>query len=341
MKSTRILAGLAVSLLAFVGAVAAVETALRFTNPGQLVIDRFVPEIGRVRVPSQRGLEFGNERPEEWVRLTINAHGLRGEEFPLAKEPGEVRVLCMGDSFVFGGGLPDESTFPAIAETLYPPPPPKVRFLNAGGNGYDTRQSAAYAEQYAGRLSPDVLVLGFNWNDLVSIDFDLNFQLPPEWLRRFAIYKFWRYQSNPRQWQAPTPQKFQEYRDRVLECATGPTSARRWELVHRAIARLESVARGLDAPLLVLVMPELTWKETQQFPALRSLTDFLDARAIPWVDVQARFYSGFQRGEHLTQSLDPFHPSAEGQRIMAETVASELDRRGFVKWVRPDDRSPR
>jgi lysophospholipase L1-like esterase len=330
VKLKTLATGFAVALGSLVVAVGLAEIGLRFTKPGQLVIDRMVPAVGRVRVPSQRGLEFGNEKENEWVRLTINSRGLRGEEIPTAKPKGERWVLCVGDSFVFGGGLPDESTFPVQAERAWEGSTPAVRFLNAGGNGYDTRQSAAYAERFAASLEPDVIVLGWNWNDPVSIDFDLQLDLPPVWLRKFAIYKFWKYQSNPRQWQKPTPEKTQEYRDRVLACSIGPDAPRRWELVKRAVHRLAGTSKTIGAKLFVLVMPELTWKESPEFPALKTLTNYLDSLGIPWVDAQPQFHEGFKKGEHLTQNLDPFHPSAEGQALMATILTRALQERNLI-----------
>ena len=99
-----------------VALVALVEFGLRLTGPGQLIIDRLVPGIGRTRAPNQSGTVTGNGAYGEFVHVTINALGLRGREVPAEKAPGEVRVLCLGDSVVFGGALNDEDTFPAIAE---------------------------------------------------------------------------------------------------------------------------------------------------------------------------------------------------------------------------------
>ena len=82
---------------------AGVEGILGLTKPGQVLIDRIDPSLGRIRLPGQRGYEFGNDHPHEWVRLTVNSKGLRGEEIPDEKAPGEIRVLCVGDSVVFGG----------------------------------------------------------------------------------------------------------------------------------------------------------------------------------------------------------------------------------------------
>lgn len=330
MNLRKIVAGLGVALGSLLLALVATEVALRFTYPGQLVIDRFVPRVGRMRVPSQRGYQFGNERENEWVRLTVNARGLRGEEIPEEKAPGEVRVLCVGDSFVFGGGLADADTFPAQAQRLAGLPPEKLRFMNGGGNGYDTREAASFLEVYAPPLLPDVVVLGWNWNDLVSIDWQGTFALEPEWLRSFAIHKFWKYHHNPKEWKPTTPERFAQYRNDVLGCATGPDAPRRWGLARDAMQRLVGASKQMRAKTFVLVMPELTWKESPQFPALARLTSILESYGVPWVDAQPQFYKAFREGVHVVQNLDPFHPSAEGQGIQARVLLEALRKLGWI-----------
>ena len=308
---------------------AGVEGILGLTKPGQVLIDRIDPSLGRIRLPGQRGYEFGNDHPHEWVRLTVNSKGLRGEEIPDEKAPGEIRVLCVGDSVVFGGGLGDDDTFPAQAQTLCGSPPSAVRFLNAGANGYDTRQSATYVEKFAQPLAPDVVVLGWNWNDPVSIEFDLQMDLPPEWLRKFAMYKVWAYHTSAH-WQEKRPSEIQEYHDKVVACSMNDDAPTRWKLVRRALRRLSDATKSLHAKLLVLIMPELTWREGPRFPALDQLTESLDSMDIPWVDCQPEFYAAFQKRERVTENLDPFHPNAEGQAMMARILLRALWEK---KWI--------
>ena len=65
--------------------------------------------------------------------------------------------------------------------------------------------------------------------------------------------------------------------------------------------------------------------------------DWLDDHGIPWVDVQADFMGrdgqGVPRGrrDDLWLPHDPVHPTAEGQRIMAEAVTGLLRREQLVE----------
>ena len=91
--------------------------------------------------------------------------------------------------------------------------------------------------------------------------------------------------------------------------------------------RLVAASKRMRSRFFVLVMPEPTWKEGPKFPALESLTKFLDSLGIPWADCQPQFYEGFQKGVHLLQNLDAFHPSAEGQALMARILLQALRER--------------
>ena len=59
----KLFLGLGISLGSLVLATIALEVALRFTKPGQIVIDRIVPRIGRGRVPNQRVSNTVMSRP--------------------------------------------------------------------------------------------------------------------------------------------------------------------------------------------------------------------------------------------------------------------------------------
>src|SRR6185503_9697752 len=43
--------------------------------------------------------------------IHVNSLGLRGPEWPVARQPGVARVLVFGDSFVFGVGVDEEHVF--------------------------------------------------------------------------------------------------------------------------------------------------------------------------------------------------------------------------------------
>ncbi|MFN0206785.1 MAG: hypothetical protein ACKVS6_10805 [Planctomycetota bacterium] len=325
------------------------EFALGFTNAGNRVVFRVRPRLGVSRAPNQKGVEPGNEFAGQWVPLTINSLGFRGPELAEHKQPGEIRIQCLGDSFVFGGGVGDDDTFPANAQKICNNSNPKPIWINSGGNGYDGREAAGYLDFYYPTVRPDIVVFGWNWNDLVSIagessaeitSFDSPrlktlaslFGVETLTLRKTAIYKFVNYYQNPRQWNKPeTLDAFkQEYLSKVVGAANGPGSADRWNLARKAISRMNELCKKHGSKYFVFVMPELTWKESARFVAIDKLEALLDSLKIPFVDAQPEFFDSFKAGRHMVQNLDPAHPSAEGQRMLAEVLVNALAK---LKWI--------
>lgn len=161
----RVLLILVASLLVLL---LAAELAASFTRAGNAVVFTSDPDLYVVRKPGQSGYTLGYGI---WNECRINAQGLRGEDLPEPRPAGERWVLCLGDSFTFGGGVDDHEAWPAQLQALLGPPPQSgLRVLNGGANGWDTPWQRRYLERRAlDQLHPDVVVLGWNWNDL-SVD---------------------------------------------------------------------------------------------------------------------------------------------------------------------------
>lgn len=338
----------ALSLGALVVSAIAVEVGFGFTKPGQRVIFHYVPEVGMLRAPNQRGYDRGNEFDGQWVRMSINSLGMRGGEIPEVKNPNEKRILCIGDSFVFGGGLDDEDTFPAIAQKKCGLPAESLRWMNGGGVGHDGRESAAFLDLYHQKLKPDIVVFGWNWNDLVSIleggseRYKDSLEIPALTsiadilhiqsitLRRLSTVKYISYKLNPYKWGPFANEQFQYYRTQVANCSMDGDADQRWKFATRTLIRMNETCKQLQARFFVYVMPELTWLDAEQFQGMPRLREALERLQIPWADAHPSFYEANKRGEHLTQRFDPTHPSKEGQTILAELLVTSLAKEGLL-----------
>ena len=113
---------------------------------------------GRYRGPRPFPIEFD-------TTIEINSLGLRGPELP-QRQPGELRVLVLGDSFVAGFEVEQAETFSALLEAEL-----RGRFehplhvVNAGVRGYGTDQSLLWFRERGRALRPDLVVAVFSAND--------------------------------------------------------------------------------------------------------------------------------------------------------------------------------
>jgi hypothetical protein len=114
---------------------------------------------------SQLGWELKpNIRTPE--RINSNSKGMRGtREYLLVPPAGVRRVLCIGDSFVFGENLSDEQTLPAQLEAILNQEG-SWEVLNLAQHGYGTDQQWLRLRQLGFQYHADLVVVGFFEDDL-------------------------------------------------------------------------------------------------------------------------------------------------------------------------------
>jgi hypothetical protein len=102
---------------------------------------------------------------EPWqADLATNALGFRDFDHP-QKALGVTRVAVLGDSFVFGSGVKQDEPFPRRLAAFLGP---SFEVLNLGVPGYGTDQALLTLRRWGRRLSPDVVLTGFFWNDVME-----------------------------------------------------------------------------------------------------------------------------------------------------------------------------
>jgi GDSL-like Lipase/Acylhydrolase family len=102
------------------------------------------------------------------VPVRINQLELRdAREYSLAKPPHTFRILVLGDSVTFGHGSVYEHTFPYLLEQQLRSWRPEVNWQvwNAAVPGYNTSQELAQLLEIGPRFQPDLVIVGFFWND--------------------------------------------------------------------------------------------------------------------------------------------------------------------------------
>jgi len=160
-KRKRLLALFLALALAFaageIGARALVGAPLAEREP--LLLVRANSFRGWEMVP---GVHYTYQHP-----VHVNALGLRGPELG-PKASDEARVLFLGDSLTYGQGVADDETVPFALERALGARDAGRRWtvLNAGNRAYGTAQEVGLLEELGARLAPDVVLLGWYWNDV-------------------------------------------------------------------------------------------------------------------------------------------------------------------------------
>lgn len=96
--------------------------------------------------------------------LNTNSKSLRGKvEYSYDKPSNKTRILILGDSFTFGDEVSDTETYPHYLQEMLP----QTEVINFGVHGYGHDQMLIYFEEEGIKYRPDVVILGFVYNDML------------------------------------------------------------------------------------------------------------------------------------------------------------------------------
>ncbi|MBA2450721.1 MAG: SGNH/GDSL hydrolase family protein [Chloroflexi bacterium] len=267
----------------------------------------------------------------EGAAIQTNRLGLRERELPLAKPPGVVRVLFLGDSVTFGTGVGDEQPFPRLVESaLADVGGGAVRTINAAVVGYNTTQELERLRAVGPAYRPDVVVLTFVVNDLLDAFsiFDHQYQPtgilagPKVWLRRNSyLYRF-------------TQNTYWRVAGELRRLGTGRTEPLRPRTrVEERLAELGEIAawaQAHDARFLLVLYPDhiddpvSPGAAGERVTVREELLGFAERSGVPAVDLTAALGDVRDpRARQFRLGEDP-HPSPAGHRAIADALAPAL-----------------
>jgi len=104
----------------------------------------------------------------EGVRLITNSLGFRGPDTEPNKAEGVFRILCLGDSVMFGLGVANGEEFVRIAEGILNQAglSRRVEIINTSVPGYNTGMQVSLLENVGLSYEPDMLWIDFVGNDV-------------------------------------------------------------------------------------------------------------------------------------------------------------------------------
>jgi len=133
--------------------------------------DRFEydPDLGfRARAYFRTEAGFMGEGDEGTI---TNQFGFNDRDYPLTKTPGILRIVVVGDSFSWAGGL--KANYTALLEEKFAARDGsrKVDVVNTGYPGTHTGEQLAMLKKFGLQYNPDLVVLGFYaGNDFLEAD---------------------------------------------------------------------------------------------------------------------------------------------------------------------------
>jgi hypothetical protein len=250
-----------------------------------------------------------------------NSVGFRDREFSFQKDSNSFRIICMGDSVIFGCQTRIEDTFPKILEKLLNSQFPKKKFevFNAGVPGYTSYQGLVWLQKEIIKYHPDLIIIYYGINDRAgSYKPDKKQKRLPvlivrtaNYLRRFQFYNLFnktllylKYPPRKEGLYSAYRVSSGDFRDNLLN--------------------MKKICEKNGIKILFIVRPVLYDPEKKIV--------FTDSRYIPPGDIlQFDIYSLFKGRESYSDKLFlddarpfNFHLTTKGQKILAEEMFNFL-----------------
>jgi lysophospholipase L1-like esterase len=302
------------------------------TSSVHVASDPTYDEIPGVFEPGQQVTE--RPRPELVHRISINSLGFRGDPLTFEKAPGQIRILCLGDSFTFGSFVNDEDTFPSLLGTALRRRGMPVEVIN-GGVGGTTIVDQAHFLSKALVLKPDLVLLTFSEND---ID-DLNKTVPLHvsmaenrrwksgiagWIylavRDTALFNFLLF-AKARYADLGTP--------RAL--ASGPSgvvveSDALWQRYEAELEEVANALRSHSIGFVFVVFPSdhRLGRTVELGNRLQRAAQLAERHGVPVVDLLAPLQATGLSAKDLYLLPYDGHPSPRGYGVVADTISSYL-----------------
>ncbi|HOW58912.1 MAG TPA: SGNH/GDSL hydrolase family protein [Candidatus Omnitrophota bacterium] len=278
------------------------------------------------------------------VSIHTNAAGFRGlREYAREKPSGVIRSVVLGDSFVFGFGVPDDATFPALLEAA----DKNREVLNLGIPGYGVDQIYLSYKEIARPYHPDIVMIGIFPEDFwrctrsftdsghvkpyftltengklklhnvpVPPPFSLNSNQFPPLLEQNMVQKLLDQSVLYRLARKPLIKLAKNIR------LIDPDSSEEW-IIGRVVLHelIVEVRKDGAVPVLVL-MPPQDWAESTRKTSLeRSLLRFAEREKVKLINLKPAFNEAVAKdGLEAYYIKGDWHWTAKGHQLAAEVI---------------------
>ena len=269
------------------------------------------------------------------VLMTVNSLGLRGTDVAAVKPPGTFRILGLGDSFMFGVGVKDGDTFLArLQDKLNTNAPPQRRFetLNAGVQGYNTRDEAICLEFGWLQLQPDLVLICFYINDAYDDATILNngeglniyASKPPGLAQVSKLWDFVQYRYQAHRLAKQTEAFYrQSYFSEARSFLENPSERRvDWKASRAALERVATITRERRLQFGLVMFPELyNLNGNYPFQEIHALVrESCERAGVPFLDLLETFRG--RDAQTLWVHPTDHHPNEIAHGLAAAAIES-------------------
>ena len=271
------------------------------------------PEIGHEHVPGARFKAMG-------VDIAINEHGMRNGPIKISRPPGTFRILMVGDSLIFGWGVPVEDTVSERLERALNAAQVNTEVLNTGiGNTNTSMQVAAFLERWHA-FKPDLVILNYFINDAEktpvygrSTLFD----------RKSYAWTYFKSRLDILLRMASAKKGWENYYRDLYGDGGG------WPVAQAAIKTLADYCNKQGIRLAVVNYPELRQLKDYPFAEVTAkVRTTARANALPFLDLLPSV-DGEDPASLWVSTTDP-HPNAKANRLFATRLFEWLGSQGLV-----------
>ncbi len=331
-KVQRFRGEIAVAAFSVAASLTVVEIAVRILDPAGI---SYFEEVSRYHLEKVADPilvykhEPGIRRRYQGVEVATNEIGLR--ERPIApKQPGEMRVLLLGDSVVFGWGVAVEKTAGRRLEALLASALARpVTVINSGVGSYNTVQQLAFLEQRGREIAPDAVVLLYVENDIdvKEATFDplarrsLRGKSPPEVLT-LLVEKSWTYRLA----------LFARQYVRAGRTENFDPNARGVAGSMQALSNMAAYCRDHGLQFHAFYYRARPAQPSESAPLLALVKATAQRASITAEDVSPWWQGRDMRS--VTNSIVDSHPNEHGHDVLARGMARSLIERGIAAAMR-------
>jgi len=320
--------GQEVPLGEIVAALTRVEQAFSDLNRG------LVPPFGKLQAGVK--MRMGYQPPSRWdyfdangcVAVDTNSLGFRDEEFAVQKAPGELRILCLGDSLTYGQGVRLDLTWPQRLEAqLRRERGGAVEVINAGfaaGPGVNTPDGYdRWVAEHGILFAPDVVVVGLCLNDLGPVDMLTYDAVPLQ-----PVLGGWSRLLDSAVQACRQRQARLQKRDYAARIRDKPAA---WNGTQRGLLALRDLLAARNIPLLVAIFPMMCQLEPELYPCTEVHTmvaEFCGGNGIACIDLLPDFLGRAEQDlwVHPTDQ----HPNHVGHALFATRIHDHLTAAGWL-----------